>query len=113
GLFAAFVLATGEAFVRFGVWLDLVYPLLALTAVYILLTVQHYLLEQRERRKISNAFGRYVSPLVIDQMLADPSRLRLGGEQKVLTVLFSDLQGFTSYTERYGVEQMIELLNEY
>jgi len=113
GLFAAFVLATGQAFVRFGVWLDLVYPLLALTAVYILLTVQHYLREQRERRKISNAFGRYVSPLVIEQMLEDPSRLRLGGEQKVLTVLFSDLQGFTSHSERSTPREMFELLSEY
>jgi adenylate cyclase len=113
GLFAAYVFAAREAFARFGVWLDVVYPLLALAVVYVLLTVQHYAREQRERRKISGAFGRYVSPEVIEQMLADPSRLRLGGEQKVLTVLFSDLQGFTSFSERSTPHEMFELLSEY
>jgi adenylate cyclase len=113
GLFAAYLVATREAFVRFGVWLDDVYPLLAVVTAYTLLTVHHYLMEQRERRKIHNAFGRYVSPVVIDRMLEDPTRLRLGGEQKVLTVLFSDLQGFTAYSERYSPREMIELLSEY
>jgi len=69
--------------------------------------------ERREKRMISDAFGRYVSPVVIEQMMDDPSRLKLGGEQKVLTVLFSDLAGFTSYSERYSPQQMIELLSEY
>ena len=113
GLFTAYVLATREAFVRFGVWLDVVYPLLALVTIYTFLTVHHYVTEQRERKKISSAFGRYVSPVVIEQMLADPTRLRLGGEQKVLTVLFSDLQGFTSYSERFTPREMFELLSEY
>jgi adenylate cyclase len=113
GLSATHVLTTHQAFVRFGLWLDVVYPLLALGAVYMLLTLQHYVQEQRERRKVSNAFGRYVSPLVIEQMLADPSRLRLGGEQKVLTVLFSDLQGFTSHSERSTPREMFELLSDY
>lgn len=113
GLFAAYVFATREAVVRFGVWLDVVYPLLAVVTIYTLLTLHHYVTEQRERRKISSAFGRYVSPDVIEQMLADPSRLRLGGEQKVLTVLFSDLQGFTSFSERSTPGQLFELLSEY
>ena len=113
GLFTAYVIATREAFVRFGVWLDVVYPLLALAAIYTLLTLHHYVTEQRERRKIRNAFDRYVSPDVIQRMLEDPSRLRLGGEQKVLTVLFSDLQGFTSHSERYTPRELFDLLSEY
>jgi adenylate cyclase len=112
-LCVGYVVATGQALVRFGVWLDVVYPLLAVLTLYTLLSLHHYLSEQRERRKIRDAFGRYVSPVVVERMLEDPSRLRLGGEQKVLTVLFSDLQGFTSYTERYGAQQMIEILSEY
>ena len=113
GLFAAYVFATREAFVRFHVWLDVVYPLLALATIYTVLTLHHYVTEQRERRKVHDAFGRYVSPVVIAQMLEDPSRLRLGGEQKILTVLFSDLQGFTSNSERYTPRQMFEFLSEY
>ncbi len=58
-------------------------------------------------------FGQYVAPAVVEEMLKDPSRLRLGGEERVLTVLFSDLQGFTSNSERYTPHQMFELLSEY
>jgi adenylate cyclase len=49
----------------------------------------------------------------VAEILKDPSRLQLGGEEKTLTVLFSDLEGFTSYSERYTPQQMIELLSEY
>ena len=55
----------------------------------------------------------YVAPMVIEEMLKDPARLKLGGDERVLTVLFSDLQGFTSHSERYAPHEMIELLSEY
>src|SRR6185295_7035371 len=77
------------------------------------LTAYHYVLEQRARKKIRSAFGQYVAPIVVEEMLKDPDRLKLGGEEKVLTVLFSDLQGFTSASERYTPQQMIEMLSEY
>ncbi len=78
-----------------------------------MLTVYDYVTEERERKKIKEAFTHYVAPVVIEAMLKDPGRLKLGGEEKVLTVLFSDLQGFTSASERYAPHQMIELLSEY
>jgi adenylate cyclase len=100
-------------FVHAGVWLNIVYPLLALSANYTVLTVYHYATEERERKKIKGAFMHYVAPVVIEAMLKDPARLKLGGDEKVLTVLFSDLQGFTSASERYTPHEMIELLSEY
>jgi adenylate cyclase len=100
-------------FVHAGVWLNLVYPLLVLSGNYTALTVYRYATEERERKKIKGAFMHYVSPVVIEEMLQDPARLKLGGDEKVLTVLFSDLQGFTSTAERYTPSQMIELLSEY
>ncbi len=112
-LFAAHVLVARELFVRFGVWLNVVYPLLALTATYVCITVYEFVSEQRERRRVRSAFGQYVSPVVIEEILKDPKGLQLGGEEKELTVLFSDLEGFTSYSERYTPQQMIELLSEY
>jgi adenylate cyclase len=54
-----------------------------------------------------------VAPVVIEEMLKDPERLKLGGEEKVLTVLFSDLEGFTTYSERYAPKEMIGILSEY
>jgi adenylate cyclase len=96
-----------------GVWLNIVYPLSALAANYTVLTVYDYVTEERERKKIKGAFMHYVAPVVIEAMLKDPARLKLGGDEKVLTVLFSDLQGFTSHSERYAPHEMIELLSEY
>ena len=113
GLFVLHMLITRWLFVHMGAWLNLVYPLLALSTTYIALTVYYYVTEERERQKIKGAFTHYVSAEVIDTMLADPARLKLGGDEKVLTVLFSDLQGFTAASERYTPTQMIELLSEY
>ena len=56
---------------------------------------------------------QYVAGHVVEEMIKDPSRLRLGGEEKVLTVLFSDLEGFTTYSERYSPHEMTEMLSEY
>jgi adenylate cyclase len=113
GLFVWHIVLARWLFVQYGVWFSLVYPLLALSATYTVLTVYDYVTEESERKKIRGAFGQYVSPVVIEAMLKDPGRLQLGGEEKVLTVLFSDLQGFTSASERYTPSQMIELLSEY
>jgi len=99
--------------VRYGLWLNIVYPLLALTATYVSITVYEFVSEQRERRRLRNAFGQYVAPEVVEAIVKNPDQLQLGGEEKELTVLFSDLQGFTSYSERYTPQQMIELLSEY
>jgi adenylate cyclase len=113
GLFALYILITRWLFVRMHLWLDVVYPLLALTVNYIALTVYSYVGVERQRRQIKDTFRQYVSPVVVEQMLKDPSRLKLGGEEKVLTVLFSDLEGFTTYSETHRPHEMIEILGEY
>jgi adenylate cyclase len=112
-LFTAYVLVARWLFVGAHVWLNMVYPLLALVAVYIVVTVYHYLTEQRQRKQVKETFQHYVAPLVIEEMLQDPRRLKLGGEVKVLTVLFSDLEGFTTYSERFSPNEMAEMLGEY
>jgi len=119
GLLAAGLLAAGyvalarQLFVAAGAWLNVVYPLLALGTAYTAITAHAYVREQRARRKVASAFGQYVSPVVIEQMMADPDKLKLGGEERVLTVLFTDLVGFTGTAERHTPQQTIELLSEY
>ncbi len=113
GLFIVYIFMARWLFVHGGVWLNIVYPLLALSTNYTFLTLYDYVTEERERKKIKGAFMHYVAPVVIEEMLKDPARLKLGGDEKVLTVLFSDLQGFTSHSERYTPHEMIELLSEY
>src|SRR5512138_2657176 len=58
-------------------------------------------------------FGQYVAPVVVEELLHDPGRLKLGGEEKALTVLFSDLEGFTSQCERYPPNEMVGVLGDY
>lgn len=113
GLFAFHVLAAYWLFAHYRVWLNLVYPLLALLIAYTVLTVHRYVTEERERKRIKGVFRQYAAPLVIEKLLEDPSRLQLGGEEKVLTVLFSDLWGFAGYSERYAPHEMISFLSEY
>jgi len=113
GLFILYILIARWLFVSFGIWLNIVYPLLVLSITYSSLTVYHYMTEERERRKIKMAFSRYVSSSVINEMLENPKRLKLGGEEKVLTVLFSDLEDFTTYSERFPPNEMVNILNDY
>jgi adenylate cyclase len=113
GLFALYVLLARWLFVQAGVWLDIVYPLLALAVNYVALTVYYYVGEERQRKQIKETFRQFVAPLVVEEMLKQPGRLKLGGEEKVLTVLFSDLEGFTGYSERYTPGEMIDMLSEY
>lgn len=113
GLIVLYIAAAFWLFISAGIWLNIVYPLFVISMSYMVLTVYYYATEERERKKIKKAFTHYVSPVVIEEMLKDPSRLKLGGEEKVLTVLFSDLQGFTSASERYAPHEMIVILSEY
>jgi adenylate cyclase len=113
GLFILHIMVARWLFTNSGIWLNIVYPLLVLLIAYIALTVYHYITEERERKKIRGAFGRYVSDTVIHQMLRNPEQLKLGGQEKTLTVLFCDLAGFTSYSEYLTPHAMIDLLSEY
>jgi adenylate cyclase len=113
GAFFLYLLFANHAFGEFRIWLNVVYPLLGLTLTFTSLTVYHFVTEQRERLKVSRAFKQYVSSDVIDEMLKDPARLTLGGEEKVLTVLFNDLAGFTSYSEQFSPSEITAILGEY
>jgi adenylate cyclase len=113
GLFALYIFLARWLFVSARLWLNMVYPLMALMIVYTALTVYRYLTEQRERKKIKGTFKQYVSEHVVEEMIKNPSRLRLGGEEKILTVLFCDLEGFTTYSERHTPQEMTEILSEY
>ena len=113
GIFSLHILVTRWLFVHLNLWLNMIYPLISLTISYSFITVFRYTTVERERRKIKGTFRQYVAPMVIEEMLKDPDRLKLGGEERVLTVLFSDLERFTSYSERYGPTEMIKILSEY
>ncbi len=112
-LFALYIFMARWLFVHKNIWLGVVYPLLALTVNYVALTVHSYVSEERQRRQIKQTFRQYVGPEVVEEILKNPSQLKLGGEEKVLTVLFSDLEGFTTHSERYAPHEIADILSDY
>ena len=69
--------------------------------------------EAKERKKVRGAFGRYVSPAIVKQMLANPEKLTLGGEKKEITMMFSDIRDFTTMSEKLSPQDLSGLLNYY
>ena len=80
---------------------------------YLAITVIKYIREENDKKFIRGAFDKFVSPAVIEQMLNDPTKLRIGGEKKELTILFSDVAGFTELSERIEAKVLTSFLNEY
>jgi adenylate cyclase len=93
--------------------LPLVAPEIAVATTLFLVFVINYATEGRQKRFIQGAFKQYLSPAVIDQLILHPERLRLGGERRVLSIFFSDLEGFTTISEKLDPEALTTLLNEY
>jgi adenylate cyclase len=88
-------------------------PVLTLAATYATTSAYRFAVGARERRTIRRAFQHYVSPAVVDLLLRDPSRLKLGGEDCFVTVLFTDLEGFTAFSEHLGPEDVRARLSEH
>jgi len=96
-----------------GLWVNLV-PLESAALLSLIgAAVWRYQTEGKQKRQIHKAFAHYVSPAVVTQMLAEPGRLGLGGEKRKLTLLFSDLEGFTTLSERLDAHELVSILNEY
>jgi len=105
-LFIVHIFVSRLFFTHFGLWINIVYPLLTLIVVYTSLTLYHYITEERERKKIRGAFSYYVSSSVVNEMLKNPDKLKLGGDKKDLSVLFSDIRGFTTISEGLTPEEL-------
>ena len=90
-----------------------VYPVLAGVAAILLTAAIHGLTVAFEREQARDAFARFVPEAVVDQVLADAEGVRLGGVRGEATVMFSDLRGFTSFSESLEPERVIEALNRY
>jgi len=88
-------------------------PLMVLAVDFTLLTFLKFLLEERQKRFIQSAFGHYLSPAVVDQIVDQPDRLTLTGEEKQVSILFSDVRGFTTISEKLSPTQVVALLHEY
>jgi len=96
-----------------GYWLNLSQPVLASTAALFGGVAYQYFVEGRETRKMKRLFGQYVSKDVYEELVANPELARLGGHRREMTVLFSDIRGFTTLSEKGQPEEVVQTLNEY
>jgi adenylate cyclase len=96
-----------------GRWWPLAVPLVGMLVAFVADLSWQYFVEGREKRKVKRLFSRYVAKNVYDQLLADPARASLGGTRRQMTVLFSDMRGFTALTEKGKPEDIVSQLNEY
>ena len=91
---------------------DPVYPTIALTAIYLTGSSFVFLRTERERNRVRNAFSHYMAPALVEKLADEPGRLKLGGETRDMTLLFSDVRGFTTLSEGLDAEELTRFLNE-
>lgn len=109
----AAVVGSGWWGVRMGVWLPLVAPLFAMLVVFAVTLAVNFLAEGRKKREIRATFQKYLAPSVVKELLKNPDAIMLGGAEQDITVLFSDLADFTSFSEGMTPSELLALLNEY
>ncbi len=112
-LLAAFFAAAHLALAWYQVWLNVVLPGAVLAANFTGVTAFRVLVEEREKRKVRAAFQQYLPPAVIRALLRNPEQLTLGGVERELTILFSDIRGFTALSEQITPLELSRYLNAY
>lgn len=100
-------------FTQQRILIDVAYPLISGLAVFLTMVFVNYVREEAQRQQIRSAFSQYISPDLVEQLAREPDRLVLGGETRTLTILFSDVRGFTSISESYkdNPQELTSLLN--
>jgi adenylate cyclase len=113
GLTVAWITLCALFYSRSALLLPSGLPLAAIWVSAAFSASEYYLLEKRRRSTIQTAFGQFLSPAVFSQLMADRQPLKTGGEKHELTVFFSDLQGFTTFSEKMDPHDLVEVLNFY
>lgn len=108
-----YVIACVHVFARYRIWLPMTPSLFAILLCYGSLTLNNYIRELRERIRLRTIFSRYVSADVVEEILADRAGLGLGGKRRHITVIFSDVRGFTGISEKIRPEVVVSFLSEY
>jgi len=109
----AIIVLADYAFAGHDLLIPVVPPIAAVFANYVGSAVYQYLTERKQKVMIKGMFSQYLNPHVVNELIAHPEKLKLGGERKELSVLFSDIAGFTTFSEKLPPEELVLVLNEY
>lgn len=96
-----------------GIVVNVIYLNLSWILSVAFLFIYRYFIIEKEKRQIKNIFAKYVSPAVLDEILKNPRQVILGGEEKEMTILFSDIRGFTTMSEGLKPKELIRIINNY
>lgn len=113
GIVGAGAAASWYAYTDQALLLDPIYPGIMGIAVYTSASLLRFVSTERERKQIRTAFGQYMAPALIERLAQDPGQLRLGGEIRPLTLLFCDIRGFTTISEKLNAEELTHLINRF
>lgn len=117
GAVAAGVVIGGSfyAYTAHGWLVDPIIPSILVFVMFLTSTIISYLTSEAQRRFVRDAFGRYLSPVVVQELAKHPDQLQLGGEQRTMTILFTDVRGFTSISERFkeNPQGLTQLINRF
>jgi adenylate cyclase len=112
-LTGGYVAGSQWIFLQHGYTLSVVYPVLAGLTCYVFVTLSRFVTERSEKQHIRAAFGSYISPEMVAILAENPDKLTLGGEKRYLSILFSDIRGFTTISEGLDPQSLTELINRY
>jgi len=113
GSFAATMWVDAHFLFSRGIVVSIIWPLFLIVTLYVALTFYRYLTEERNKKELRQTFQKYVSPAIVEEILAHPDNIELGGRKENLTVFFSDVRGFTTISEKLDPKALSDLLNSY
>ena len=109
-----YILVSFFAFTHGGMWVDMVGPLMTMIIGYLALTIHAYVVKEKEKDFVQGAFGHYLSPAVVDQIMNNPDMInQLGGQERVMTAFFSDIASFSTISECLTPGELVHFINGY
>jgi adenylate cyclase len=113
GMIAAAIWTSWHAYTAWHWLIDPVFPTVSLAAVFASFAATSYVSSERDRRKITDTFGRYLSPKVVENLAKNPGGVELGGETREMTFHFCDIRGFTTISEKFDPHGLTEFINRF
>jgi adenylate cyclase len=108
-----FLVAATQLFLHRLMWTQIVFPLFSMILTYVISIGWNFATEGRNKRQIQKIFGQFVNPTVVKQLSADPEKVELTGEEVEASIMFSDIEGFTTISETKKPKELVEFLNNY
>jgi adenylate cyclase len=114
-LFAAYLYLPMYLFGKYGIMVDVTYNMLASLLIYMHIYTVKFISEFLQKQQIKKQFGTYLSPAMVEKLQKNPELLALGGESRELSIMFTDVRGFTTISEHYGedVQGLTKIMNRY